>query len=1834
MSSVKYAWSLHRNVYLSRSKMKNNKTKIFLVFSLLFQGFIINSIVSTTVEAAACDDRKSKTIRELRGRKDFNSRSNAISRQFNSNCLDAIYRPQFQYDTCSVAPDYNISGRGRRINDPLKKTCDTSTNPYGTYIIYDYYYDYASPACPSNHPYYTYVPNTNPKEEYHDCWNTPPINVSTNGPFTINIGGTINFNASAIDLDNDTITYEWNFGDGSPIRTGQSVQHTYTGPNPEYTVTLVADDGWRDGEVTRQTTVTINRHPVAHPGGPYSTIINGTINFDASDTTDDGVARPGGQASLTYNWRWSNGISSGSLGTGIHPSYMFTQVGDYTVTLTVTDNMGLSDTTSVPVKIVDPLTFLKGDPELNLGSGFCDGTNPINSATGNKYQVETDYVGVGPFPLVFQRHYNSYVGTTPSFGKRWRHSYDRELVINTSSTNSIARITLASGRKITFESIDQGTTWQTTTAVVTDRLETIPGGGWRLVTENDIREIYETVPGIANQGRLKQLINPQGFIQTLNYFSDGNLENIIDSFNRSISLYYVSGVLHILTDSASQNTIYRYSGGYLTTVTYPENPSQHKRYYYDESTKNLSSYQGFLTGVLENGKRFSTYHYDAQGRATLSEHAVNASKVRVAYDTDPDNLNKTVVTHVNTADSAKNQSRTYTYSNQLGKLKIDLIEGPECNVCGGAGANNTYDPLTGQLDTAIDFKGNQTDYNYNARGLPDTITQAVGAQNNDGISIERVLNYTWHATYRVPTCVVGPYNSTIFTYEADSARLSNKTIVDTTDDILFPTPASKNCSTIQNRADYASLNKRTWGYTFYPNGIKAGLVWTVDGPRIDVSDVTTFLYDDITGNLAEVRGPLYSVHPDSPSIRYTIYDLHGRAVRIMDQNGLVTRIAYDQRGRVDLVSVGDGFGTGLVGDAKTNEITNYDYHTGGMLKQVTNPDGTIMKYEYDDAQRLTDVYEVFGPIHNVVHYVRDYMGNAETTEVRSGVSYGSSTSTGEPRRRSGAEYNRENRLIRLLGAGTPQQITKFIDPATGLGAYDGNGNLTYMEDAEGNKTRYAYDAHNRLETITDDKNGLTKYTYDLENRIKTVTDPNNVTTTYAYDGLGNIETVDSPDAGLVQYTDYDDGGNLKTKITANDITVNYEYDVLNRLDLVTYPNGETIDYVYDTGGAANNEIGKLVSVVSNPGSSTVSSLGGNTTYGYDDKGRIKNKIQVLDSVALSIDYIYDNQGKLDKIIYPSGTQLKFNYNSGRIDRLNIVGGATIIDNMEYEPFGPLSKWNLVNGQIVQKRYDLDGQIDSYALGSGNRSLQYYLNGNLEKITDTDNAANDETYIYDTLNRVENYNRPGPKVSYNFVYDNNRAGNGNRTSQTIGNVTQNYSYVPTSNRLLNEGQAGSSDYAYDTAGNISNDGMFQYDYDARERITRINNAAGTINYASYVINEQGQRIGKTTQNLSTVRPGDANNDGVIDQADFDLTTNVILGTATASGDADCNQDMRYTVQDLVCINFSRGTTSLTTYYVYNESGQLIGEYNQYGVVIREYVWFGNIPIAILTGDQVYYIYSDHLNTPREVVNSANQVVWRWVSDPFGEALPNEDPDGDGNKFRLNLRFPGQYYDVESGLHYNYHRTYNPRTGRYIEADPIGLEGGLNIYGYTEGNPVNLFDMYGLDASLYCKDAAVADPSDLVCPPKQITINELIRYNTINLMLGGLGLGRMCLSRGVVSANGVSRVGETVKNITEVPLKDILPLHGVPRPGMPKNWISELANKIKSEGYNVKHAIPVLRLPNGKLVSAGGHHRVAAMKSLRENSIPSRIVDWTSLSGKAQQRYLNNSNFGAVLKGYLK
>ncbi len=204
---------------------------------------------------------------------------------------------------------------------------------------------------------------------------------------------------------------------------------------------------------------------------------------------------------------------------------------------------------------------------------------------------------------------------------------------------------------------------------------------------------------------------------------------------------------------------------------------------------------------------------------------------------------------------------------------------------------------------------------------------------------------------------------------------------------------------------------------------------------------------------------------------------------------------------------------------------------------------------------------------------------------------------------------------------------------------------------------------------------------------------------------------------------------------------------------------------------------------------------------------------------------------------------------------------------------------------------------------------------------------------------------------------------------------------------------------------------------------------------------------------------------------------------------------------------------TLYFMYDEAGHLLGEYQQNGAVVREYIWLGDRLVRLISAQKpgvVLQVHTDHLGSPRAVSEGAT-VLWRWEGDAFGNTAANEDVDVDTNPLIMPLRFPGQYKDPESGLHYNYFRDYNPATGRYVQSDPIGLlwdygspqlqlaiKLGLfepvvdndkinRLYGYVEQNPVMWIDPSGLacfDSACVARAKALNSSSQLIAPGNKI------------------------------------------------------------------------------------------------------------------------------------------------------
>ncbi|MDX1914886.1 MAG: RHS repeat-associated core domain-containing protein [Methylophilus sp.] len=321
------------------------------------------------------------------------------------------------------------------------------------------------------------------------------------------------------------------------------------------------------------------------------------------------------------------------------------------------------------------------------------------------------------------------------------------------------------------------------------------------------------------------------------------------------------------------------------------------------------------------------------------------------------------------------------------------------------------------------------------------------------------------------------------------------------------------------------------------------------------------------------------------------------------------------------------------------------------------------------------------------------------------------------------------------------------------------------------------------------------------------------------------------------------------------------------------------------------------------------------------------------------------------------------------------------------------------------------------------TLDYDANQNI--ITRT-TPLGTTTYTYDDLNRLNS--ESGPAKTQSFNYD----ANANRTSSTSPlDGSKTYTYTPNTDRLATiNGQS----ISMDAMGNTLTARGYTYTWNQAGQLKEVKLGTGgsAVLLATYYYDYKNLRSRKVT-------------------------------TAAAPQGAS------------------------TVLYSYDEANHLQTEIRAAGGIatpLYSYVWRDDIPVAVIihpaaqiaanptfatnppanfnpNADQVIYLEVDHLNTPRIGRDQSGKKVWSWESDAFGSTLANEDPDNDGHKVIINLRFPGQQFDQESGLHYNHHRYYDPNLagGRYLNSDPSGLAGGLNNFGYANQSPLKYIDRNG-------------------------------------------------------------------------------------------------------------------------------------------------------------------------------
>jgi RHS repeat-associated protein len=727
----------------------------------------------------------------------------------------------------------------------------------------------------------------------------------------------------------------------------------------------------------------------------------------------------------------------------------------------------------------------------------------------------------------------------------------------------------------------------------------------------------------------------------------------------------------------------------------------------------------------------------------------------------------------------------------------------------------------------------------------------------------------------------------------------------------------------------------------------------------------------------------------------------------------VTRYAYDAQGRLTQVTNALGHITQLsnfdhYGNPQTlidaNGVTStLTYSPQGWLASVSTAGSTTV-FEHNAVGLITKVTRGDG---SWLSYTWD--GARRLTKI--------SNNLGET-----VEYDLDamgNRTAQRLKDATnalTQQQTWVYDElgrllrAVGAAGqtrqygYDLNDNPTRNTDPKQHSRNQAYDALDRLVSNTDPLNGVTTLGYDAQDNLTEVKDPRGVITRYVYDGLGNLTQLISPDSGTTTYR-HDAAGNVLSKTDANGVVTTYSYDALNRLTGRQYPATPALNvqYHYDMTAGGNHGIGRLTAV---------QDASGVLGYRYDARGNLVEQIRSVTVNGVDqydrLGYAYDGANQLSRIDYPLGLSILYPRNAaGQVAAVQLLVGSNppsdFASAIGYLPFGPLKSLTWGNGVSLSRSFDQDYRLTEQSVAGWNSSYGYDANSNIETLNSS--LLGDLNYRYDALDRLTEERKADLQQGYSYDAVGNRTGKSvtplvNGEAQAGSSHT--YQYAASSNRLTEiDGVAVLSD----PAGNLTQDGAErELQYDAQNRLTRVKLAGNTV--AEFRYNALGQRTHKLVANGTTV-------------------------------------------------------------FLYGPDGQLLGEelFDSQGRKLsgQFYIWLDSLPLGGVTlsydgqgaiaSSTPFYLHSDHLNTPRLATNQSQQSVWQWQSDAFGVGQAS------GNLV-VNLRFPGQYFDQESGLHYNYFRDYDPETGRYVESDPIGLAGGLNTFGYVEGNPVNGIDPSGL------------------------------------------------------------------------------------------------------------------------------------------------------------------------------
>ncbi|MEU1481624.1 putative T7SS-secreted protein [Streptomyces sp. NPDC005760] len=748
---------------------------------------------------------------------------------------------------------------------------------------------------------------------------------------------------------------------------------------------------------------------------------------------------------------------------------------------------------------------------------------------------------------------------------------------------------------------------------------------------------------------------------------------------------------------------------------------------------------------------------------------------------------------------------------------------------------------------------------------------------------------------------------------------------------------------------------------------------------------------------------------------HTTYDRAHRPLTITDPLGRTVSCTYDEAGRTVLAIRPDG------------HYTSVAYDTQGLPVTVTEPDGTYVEQRFDEYGNRTAVTDASGATTRFTYDDRGHLATVtnalgEVTRVRcdaAGLPLEITDPLGAVTRYARDAFGRPVKITDPMGSVTVLEWTPegrlsrrtAADGTSESWTYDGEGNCTTHTDASGAVSRFEYTHFDLLAARTGPDGVRYEFDHDTELRLTRVTNPQGLTWSYAYDPAGRLVSETDFDDRTLSYV-HDAAGQLTRSTTASGQTIHFSRDVLGQV-IRKEAAGAVTTYAYDVTGALAEATGPdaVLRLCRDEAGRVLSETVNDRTLTctYDELGR--RTARTTPSGATTT-WSYDASGNRTGMV-ASGRTLTFTHDAaGRELTRRISESVTLTQT--FDPLGRLTKQDLAGptGSRLQHRaytYRADGNLTA---------IDDHLNGTRRfdldaagRVTAVHAANWSETYAYDEAGNQTSAMWPSTHPGH--------ASTGDRTY--------------TGTRIT---RAGAVRYEHDEAGRITlrqktrlsrKPDTWRYEWDAEDRLTAVTTPDGTR--WRYRYDPLGRRIAK--QRLAP------DGESVLEQVDFTWDGTTLCEQTTRSPSVPHQVTLTWDHQGLHPLSQTERITA--------------ADAPQHEIDSR-----------------FFAMVTDLVGTPTELIDETGDIAWRTRSTLWGTTAWAAD-----STAYTPLRFPGQYFDPETGLHYNYFRHYDPETARYLTADPLGLEPSDNPATYVH-NPHARVDPLGLAG---CKPGAEVDPRKL-------------------------------------------------------------------------------------------------------------------------------------------------------------